>query len=127
MEIHVVTPGETIYSIAQRYSIPIDRLIRDNGLDPDAPLVTGQILIITYPLLTYTVQEGDTLESIAAGHNTTVIQLLRNNPFLADQPPLEPGVTLVISYDNTKGVISTNGYAGTHIQMDVLQQIKVIC
>ncbi len=122
MEIHVVAPGETLYSIAQSYSIPLDRLIQDNGLDPAANLVTGQILIITYPVLTYMVQEGDTLESIADQYNTTVIQLLRNNPFLADRPSLEPGETLVISYDNTKGTISTNGYASTYIPMDVLRR-----
>jgi spore germination protein len=122
MEIHVVQPGETLYSIAQRYSIPLARLIRDNGLEPDARLVIGQVLIITYPVLTYTVQEGDTLESVADRNSTTILQLLRNNPFLTDSQTLEPGETLVISYDNSKGIISTNGYAGTFINTDILRR-----
>ncbi|MBO5797357.1 MAG: LysM peptidoglycan-binding domain-containing protein, partial [Clostridia bacterium] len=44
MMIHVVTPGETPAAIARRYGVPLSRLIADNGLDPNQPLVVGQTL-----------------------------------------------------------------------------------
>ena len=34
MLIHVVKPGDTVYSIALEYGIPMSQLILDNGLEP---------------------------------------------------------------------------------------------
>lgn len=121
MLIHVVQAGETIESIAQMYSVPVDELIQNNGLT-SLKLAIGQAIVIVYPEQVYTVMEGDTLDSIAKNHNTTVIQLLRNNPYLSDREYIYPGETLVISYDNNKGKMTTNGYANQFINMDILRR-----
>lgn len=122
MNIHVVQQGETITLIAERYGVPIDRLILDNGLQNPYNLVVGQSIVIVYPDMTYEIQEGDTLESIARIHNVSVLQLLRNNPFLSDRDYLYPGETLVISYGEKKKRISTNGYANPFINRDILRK-----
>ncbi|HEY8395499.1 MAG TPA: N-acetylmuramoyl-L-alanine amidase [Bacilli bacterium] len=43
--IHVVRPGESLYTIARDYNITVDKLIRDNGLTSDQ-LAVGQELFI---------------------------------------------------------------------------------
>ena len=82
MDIHVVRPGDTVYSIAREYGVPMAQLLNDNQLPDPSRLVVGQTLVIQYPEVTHTVRAGDTLLSIAAMHGITVRQLLRNNPVL---------------------------------------------
>ncbi|MDF2609134.1 MAG: hypothetical protein K0R92_608 [Lachnospiraceae bacterium] len=122
MVIHVVQAGETITSIAEMYGVPVEQLIKDNGLPNSNDLVVGQCIVIVYPELTYTIQEGDTLDSIARSNNISVIQLLRNNPFLSDREFLYPGETLVISYGEKKDSITTNGYANPFIDREILKK-----
>lgn len=122
MMIHVVTPGETPAAIARRYGIPLSRLLADNGLDPNQPLVVGQTLVILFADQTYTVQPGDTLDTVAQRYGTTVNQLLRNNPGLGGDPALYPGQTLVITYQQEReGTLSINGYAYPFIQPSILR------
>lgn len=47
--IHVVTAGETLWSIAQRYQVPMEQIIWDNQLIYPERLVVGQALLILYP------------------------------------------------------------------------------
>lgn len=122
MEIYVVQQGDTINSIAERYGISVESLITDNGLNHPDRLVVGQTLVIAYPKQTHIVQQGDTLQSIADAYNVPVIQLLRNNPFLSDSEYLYPGELLVISY-NTKGSITTTGFAFPFIKQETLRKI----
>ncbi len=123
MDIYVVQEGDTIYSIADRYSVAVNKLIQDNGLDNPYDLVIGQTIVISYPKQSYTVQEGDTLNSIASTYNVTIMQLLRNNPFLSQRGYIYPGETIVISYD-TNGTIATNGIVYPYIKKETL--IKVL-
>lgn len=120
MIVHVVQQGDTVISIANQYGVSAQRMILDNGLQESAELVQGQTIVIVYPKQTYTVQEGDTLQKIADENNIDVLQLLRNNPYLSDREYIYPGETLVISYDNNKGKITTNGYANTFIEDNTL-------
>lgn len=122
MMIHVVTPGETLTSIAQRYGVPLARLMTDNGLSEGQTLVVGQALVILFPQQSYTVQAGDTLTSIAAAYGVTVNQLLRNNPQLGGLPALAIGQTLAIDFiQERQGALSLNGYAYPFIQDTVLR------
>ena len=123
MDIHVVRPGDTVYSIALQYGVPMGQLLNDNQLSDPSRLVVGQTLVIQYPAVTHTVQAGDTLTSIAAMYQTTVRQLLRNNPVLQGNDQLTPGQTIVISFQQEKeGTLSVNGYAYPNIDRELLQQ-----
>lgn len=123
MIIHVVEPGETIYSIAEDYNVDTFRLIQENGLINPENLVVGQTIIVVYPEQTHIVLEGDNLLSIADEYDITVMELLRNNPFLLDRDYLDIGEELVIQYaDERKGNISTNGYAYPFIDRKILKK-----
>lgn len=122
MTIHIVQSGESIEAIAERYNISVSRIIIDNDLQDPQNLVPGQSIVIAYPKQTHIVQEGDTLAGIADLYNVTLRQLLRNNPIIFDRDYIIPGETLIISYDNNKGIIETNGFAYVYIGKDVLRK-----
>lgn len=108
MEIYIVQQNDTIYDIAEKFGVSVQKLIQDNEIETPSDLVPGQTIVITYPEQIYTVREGDTLESIAKDFNVSIMQLLRNNPFLSISN-IYPGETIVISY-NTTGEVTTNGF-----------------
>lgn len=120
MIIHVVSAGDTITSIANQYKVPVNRLIRENGIINPNNLVIGQTIVIAYPLETYEVKQGDTLESIAKEKQVTIMQLYRNNPSLLDTDVIIPGETLIIRYDTIR-TISTNAYAYPFINRGTLR------
>ncbi|MDF2906249.1 MAG: Peptidoglycan-binding lysin domain protein [Herbinix sp.] len=123
MTIHVVQPGETIFSIAEFYQVPVDRLILENGILNSDNLVVGQTIVIVYPLVIYTIKEGDTLESIAEMHNVSLMHILRNNPYLSDREYIYPGETITISYETNKlGTIAIGGYVYSYISTEVLRK-----
>ena len=123
MVIHVVAPGETIYSIAQRYGVSAYRLIEYNGLTNETELVVGQTIVVLIPKEVHTVQPGDTLYQIAVNNNTTVVDLYQNNPQLSTATQLFPGEQLVISFTQERlGRMSVNGYCYPYIDRGVLVQ-----
>ncbi len=96
-----VKKGDTLYSIAQRYSIPLKDLIQVNNLHPPYTLKIGQTLRL--PTAQYhIVQKGDTLYSISRQHNVDITSLSRVNNL---HPPytLHVGQKLLLS-----GTISGN-------------------
>ena len=112
MLIHVVRPGDSAYSIALEYGIPMSQLILDNGLEDFARLAVGQALVIQFPVQSHTVRPGETLSSIASAYGLTVDQLWRNNPILGGGADIYPGETLVIAYDSQpEAALSVSGYA----------------
>jgi spore germination protein len=121
MLIHVVQSGDTLQSIAEQYSTSVDKLVKDNALDPLAALVVGQCIVITYPQQIYVVKEGDTLTGIADSQNVSMMQLLMNNPYLTDRDDLLPGDVIILSY-NRKGYITTHGTTVPYISKDTLRR-----
>lgn len=121
MIIHVVQPGDTIYTIAQNYGVSVERLILDNDLFNVNDLVTGQTIVVVYPLEIHIVQPEETLEGIANTYGVTVLQLLRNNPYLSDRTYLYAGETIVISYDTGRS-ITTNGFAFPYIDETIIRK-----
>jgi len=75
MEIHVVRPGETLYSIAQFYKVDETILGQANGVPPGAPLAVGQTLVIQHPQTLHIVQPGQNLFGIARLYGLTLRQL----------------------------------------------------
>ncbi len=112
MEIHVVSRGETLYRIADFYGTTVSRIVQDNGLSSDDPLVVGQALLILIPAEIHTVSVGETLFGIAVQNDTSVMHLIQNNPSLAQNTTLRPGERIVVRYDvESAGPISVSGYA----------------
>ena len=121
MIIHVVTSGETVYSIARRYGVDPVRLAADNGVPASGALAVGQALAVRFPRQVYAVRAGDTLYTVARDFGLTVRQLFRRNYQLGGQPGLTAGQVLVIDYQGEKlGGITTNGYAYPYVSRAVL-------
>jgi spore germination protein len=122
MNIHVVQPGDTIYTIASSYGVDPERLSIDNDITDPNNLILGEALAVFKPKQTYIVQEGDNLESIANTQGTDVMELLRNNPNISGRE-LYIGETLVISYVGIKAAkIKTNGFAYPFINIEILRK-----
>ena len=116
MVIHVVKPGDSLYSIALSYNVPLSQILNDNQLPDPSRLVVGQTLVIQFPEEVYTVQDGDTLYSIANTSGTSLRQLLRNNPSLSGSMQLSTGQQLVLRYrQEPLGELSVNAYAYPNI------------
>ncbi len=123
MIIHVVQPGDTIYSIAAQYNASPQKIIADNELQDPNVLVPGQTLVILVPEQVHTVQPGDTLENIARRYGTTVTQLLQYNPQIAYADAIFPGEQITISLaEEKRGPISVIGYAYPNIDRTVLMK-----
>lgn len=129
MIIHVVQPGDTLYSLAVEYGVPLSQIAGDNGLWPSGGtpagptiLVPGQALVIRFPKTIHTVRPGDTLSSVTREYGVSLRTLYQNNPTLAQRNAIWPGETLVIAYDQEPGpAISVNGYAYPFISDTLLR------
>lgn len=123
MVIHVVAPGDTIYSIAAQYGVSVFKLIQYNQLKNPDQLVVGQTIVILFPNQTHVVVPGDTLFSIARQYNVSVNTLYRNNPEVATNPTLINGQVLVISFTQQKvDTVEINAYAYPFIDKTLLRQ-----
>lgn len=121
MIIHVVQSGETINSISESYDVPVERLIAENGITNPDNLAIGQTIVIVQPEIVYTIQTGDTLDSISLQFRVSPMELLRNNPYLSDRQYMDPGETIVITYQTNKTkTIATIGFTFTYIDQSVL-------
>lgn len=106
---HQVEVGETLYSIAWRYDLKVDRLAQANSLDRSYLITPGQTLtlILGNPksrmngLNQHRVLKGDTLFSIASDYGIEVQSLARANnldsPFL-----LYPGQIITLDTNKLK-------------------------
>lgn len=122
MEIYTVRSGDTVYSIARRFSVPVSRIVNDNLLSDASRLTVGESLIIRFPVETYTVRGGDTLFSVSRDFGVSVTSLWQNNPFLRGGTSVFPGQILTISdQEATAGVISTNGYVYTFVEEEQIR------
>lgn len=123
MIIHVVQPGDTIYTIAAQYNTSPQKVIADNELQDPNVLVPGQTLVILVPDQVHTVQPGDTLENIAQRYGTTVVELLQYNPQIMYADAIFPGDQITITLAQEKrGPIRVIGYAYPNIDREVLMK-----
>ncbi|UZR92575.1 LysM peptidoglycan-binding domain-containing protein [Chondrinema litorale] len=97
--IHVVQPGETLYSIGKKYNLSTTELLDLNNMNAYDTLSIGQSLIVSEGTTSsastsslnpglgqyYAVRRGDSLYSIAKKYNTTPQQLLLLNGLNANQ------------------------------------------
>ncbi len=105
---HVVRSGETLWSIAQRYSVDPTVLASTNNIRNSA-IKAGQKLNIPGKVvgssnqerLTYTVRNGDTLSRIAEQFKVGIKQLMSWNK-LPDSAAIKAGQRLVIYIDDSR-------------------------
>ena len=124
MQIYVVKPGDTLFSIGRALGLAPGFLARYNGLLEPYRLAVGQSLLVLYPEQTVTVQPGDTLTSIAASAGTDVASLYRMNPNLSGSDRIYPGQILVTQLEQAAhrpAVVS--GYAYPNVSERVLRGI----
>ena len=103
--------GDTLYSIARRFSTTVQDLKRLNNLTSDTLSIGTRLIIneiIDTPTNTYIVQRGDTLYSIANKFNITIQELKRINNLSTDI--LAIGQQLLISNKALEDSINTEIY-----------------
>lgn len=122
MEIYVVQQGDTVYSIAEKFGVSVQRIISDNGLLTPQSITPGQALLILFPRTVHTVAAGENIPSIAAKYGISALELIRNNPYLANQPYIEAGQQLVIEYNvEKKGRVSFSGFVYPFVNRAILR------
>ena len=122
MEIHIVQPGQTLYTIAGEYGTDPELLRQSNGAPADGALAVGQTLVVQEVETFHIVQPGQTLSAIAQAYGLPLRALYRNNYQLGGSPAIQPGQKLVIAYAGEKlGAAYTNGYAYPFIQPPALR------
>ncbi|MCX7774371.1 MAG: LysM peptidoglycan-binding domain-containing protein, partial [Clostridia bacterium] len=110
MIIHVVKPGDSIYSIAKQYGASWQKIVSDNELANPSQLVVGQTIVIMQENRQYTVKPGDTLYSIALQNQVRISDLLKANPQVTNPTALTVGQVITIPASGPKfGSIEVNG------------------
>ncbi|WP_332628889.1 glycoside hydrolase family 18 protein [Halalkalibacter flavus] len=79
MEIHVVSAGESLWSIAQMYGVDFQTIADANQLPNPDQLVIGQALVIPVGGRVYWVEEGETLSSISERFQVPVEEIVSFN------------------------------------------------
>ena len=85
--VHVVSKGDTLYSVARHYGTTVNAIVQANGLRSSNWIYVGQRLVVptsgsAQPVAasgTYVVQYGDTLSSIAYRHGVSTQALASAN------------------------------------------------
>lgn len=123
MIIHVVKPGESLYSIARFYGTSADKIASENELSDPSKLVVGQTLVVTEGTSKHRVQPGQSIYQIANEYGVSVAAIRAANPQIANITQIYPGQIINIPIRQEKiGTLEVNGYAFPNISMDVLRK-----
>jgi spore germination protein len=95
MLIHVVQRGENLWAIAQRYGVPLERIVAVNELKDANRLAVGQALVIPVPYRYHTVRPGEALWMIARRYGVSLDAIVQANR-ISNPSVLYPGTVLLI-------------------------------
>ena len=115
VDVHEVTAGQSLYSIAKQYDITVEDLLEWNGLRKNEPINPGQRLMVVAPFEMSTTDEyvespvapasgnerkhvvepDDTYYSISRKYGIDIGEVLERNQLNVDMP-IKPGQELVI-------------------------------
>ncbi len=119
---YTVQKGDSMWSIAQKFGVSLDALIRANPQIPNPSLIyPGQIVCVpsgpppstcpagTFP---YTVQKGDSMWSIAQKFGVSLDALIRANPQIPNPSVIHPGQIVCVPSGHPSGMCppGTFGY-----------------
>ena len=125
---YIVQKGDTLWSVASKYGLSVDKLKQLNNLSTNL-ISVGQQLIIKDNIsndinpsneLIHVVQKGDTLYSIAKLYNTTVDKLKRLNNLSSNT--LQVGQKIIVN-ENASSMPQTNLFTYTVVKNDNLYNI----
>ncbi len=123
MIIHVVKPGESLYSISRFYGTSVNKVAQDNELSDPGRLVVGQTLVITEGTSKHRVQPGQSIYQIANQYGVSISALRAANPQITNISLIYPGQIINIPIKQQKrGTIEVNGYTFPNINIDVLRK-----
>jgi spore germination protein len=108
MQIEVVKPGSTLWTIARRYRVSVDAIVQANAIKEPGRLIPGQALVIPVAGETHTVNQGETLWIIANRYGVSVQRLIDINR-ITNPAMIMPGMVLRIP-QRTKPTIEANAY-----------------
>lgn len=123
MLIEVIQRGESLYEIARRYGVSVDRIVKANEISDSNRLVVGQAIVIPTGNRYHTVGQGESLWQIARRYGTTVEAIMRVNQ-IQNPSQVNPGTRLVIP-KGTRPLIETNGYT-TQISAQGAQKVREV-
>ncbi|UNL85047.1 glycosyl hydrolase family 18 protein [Priestia koreensis] len=95
MQIYVVKPKDSIYTISRLYNVPPDLIINANQLPNPNRLVIGQAIVIPTTGSSYLVQPGDTIWKIGQKFGVSYQKIANANGIPVTQP-LQAGKKITI-------------------------------
>lgn len=126
MNIYVVKPGDSLYSIARKYRVNPNKIYDINKLEDFKYLVPGQALVIPTNDILYVVKPGDSLWSISKKFNVPIQSIINNNP-LINPTMIYPGEEILIpGKDKRYGNIEVNAYIepiGSEAEMKIINDV----
>lgn len=123
MIIHVVKPGQSLYSIGRQYGVSPSKIAADNELANAGQLAVGQTLVILEGERQHRVAPGESIYSIARRYGVTPGAILSANPRITNPAQIAPGQVINIPSRTQKlGSIEVNGYTFPNIRMEVLRK-----
>lgn len=127
---HVVKKGETVYSIAQLYKIPVENIYRLNPSSRNG-ISADEILILNEDAPTiaqkdntdhdngnayfYKIKSGDSLKSVAEANNVSVASILEANPGLT-RYTFRPGENILIPQEGEGKEFITTTVEQQHVE-----------
>jgi LysM repeat protein len=114
---HIVSAGETLYEIAERYSASVD-LLQGINTQINNPNQIYQNQLIQVPAFIYLVEQGDTLNNIAQRFGIPLVTLLEANQHRPGISPdvIYPGYQLIIPVTTSTNIVVFQPLAGTVIR-----------
>ena len=136
--LYVVSPGDTIESIARQYNVTPSELYAINSfLNPNMALEVGQRIIVPIPKTQnfkyYTVKNGDSMYSVSKNNNISVDDLALLNGLKSDDY-LYPGQIILIPNKGVEIVITKENETlgnllkklDTNIEQLILQNPNIV-
>jgi murein DD-endopeptidase MepM/ murein hydrolase activator NlpD len=88
----ILKKGETLYRIAKKYDIPVDLLMKYNGIMDPTKVKEGTQINLPF---VHTIKKGDTLYSISNTYNVSIESILEYNA-ISVTTPLKIGRKIII-------------------------------